>query len=147
MSIKTFGKQSSQLFINNNLVDNNCKEIYGNGSELLIKNCDYSPDQNFINIIFAQLPSRRKMSDRLQSDFGLINDIDDIDNFDDSTIVDYINLEPFYIDFKNYKKRKTKKKRKIKNKTNKTNKTIKKYKTNKTNKTNKTIKKYKTNKK
>ena len=109
MSLTTFNKQSNQLFVNNNLVQNSCTEIYGNNDQFIVKDCNNDPvDQEFIHALFAQLTSSRKMLNRLKEDFGLT---DDLDNLDYKDIIKFGPLKIGFDDIKSktIKRRKSKK--------------------------------------
>ena len=113
MSLTTFNKQSNQLIVNNNLVQDSCTEIYGNNNRFLVKDCNNDPvDQEFIHALFSQLTSSRKMINRLKEDFEVTDDLDNLDS------KDLIKLEPLKIGFEDIKN-KTTKRRKSKKSNNK----------------------------
>ena len=114
MSLTTFNKQSNQLIVNNNVVQDSCTEIYGKNNKFLIKDCNNGHvDQEFIHSLFSQLSSDRKMHDRLKEDFGVIDDIDEIDS------KHLIKLDPLQIGFENINKYTLKKIKSKKNNTKK----------------------------
>lgn len=106
MTFKTFSKESNKILVNDNIISDDCKEVYRDENGIIIKDCssDYSTDE-FIHSIFAQLTSSRKMTNRLLEDFG----IDYLDNMDDA--YDY-KIKPLMIDYNEKKSEKTKKSKK-----------------------------------
>lgn len=116
MSVTTFGKKTSQLIVDNQLVENSCTEMLGNNDGVIIKTCNNPVDNEFIHAIFAQLASSRKMSDRLKEDFDINESLEDLkkDNM--------VKIEPIKIGFET-KKSSSKKKsnKKSKNKSRKKN--------------------------
>jgi len=114
MSLTTFNKQSNQLIVNNNVVQDSCTEIYGNNDQFLIKDCNNEPpDQEFIHALFAQLTSSRKMVDRLKEDFDIKDNLDNLDS------KELIKLMPLKIGFEDIKNKTIKRKKYKKNNTKK----------------------------
>jgi hypothetical protein len=120
MTFKTFSKESNKIVVNDNIVTDDCKEVYRDQNGIIIKDCsgDDSNDE-FIHSIFAQLTSSRKMTNRLLEDFG----IDYLDNMDDA----YDDkIKPLMIDYNEKKSEKTKKSKKGKKKSDNKSKKVKK---------------------
>ena len=123
MSFKIIGKLSNKLMINDNIVKDNCKEIYNNGKQLIINDCNNSNTNNdFLNYIYANIASSRPMYNRLKEDFYLKDKLHNL-----NSIPNFI-IKPFYIAnslhnssikkkyIKNKKKNTTNKKKNKKNK-------------------------------